>query len=312
MADVLSADLSSSEFLPADLLTSFVQDLWAERGLSQNTLLAYRSDLSDFNRYLERCPDGASSLGDATSAVVESYLAALLRRGLNARTVRRRLSSLQQFYGWLQRTGQRRDSPLGTLEPPRLPRALPKDLSEAEIERLLALPEDRDGLALRDRAMLEVMYAGGLRVSELVNLTLPMVNRNQGVLRITGKGGRDRLAPLGEIAGEWLERYLHRGRPHWARGWVSDTVFLSRRGARLTRQAFWYMIRRRARQAGIGKPLSPHMLRHSFATHLLNHGADLRVLQMLLGHSDLTTTQIYTQVARQRLQELHARHHPRG
>ncbi len=306
------AGVPPARLLSPDPLTEFIQELWAERGLSQNTLLAYRADLSDFTRYLEQHPAGESSPHTADRAAVESYLASLLRRGLNARTVRRRLSSLQQFYGWLQRTGQRRDSPLGTIDPPRLPRSLPRDLTEAEVERLLEIPADRDALALRDRAMLEVMYASGLRVSELVNLALPMINRNQGILRVTGKGGRDRLAPFGETAGEWLEKYLDQGRPQLLCGLASDTVFLNRRGGRLTRQAFWYMIRRRARQAGIRKALSPHMLRHSFATHLLNHGADLRVLQMLLGHSDLTTTQIYTQVARQRLKELHARHHPRG
>ncbi len=292
-------------------ISAFLDALWMERGLSDNTLAAYRSDLEGFARWLARHSD-AADLGRAHRADIMAYLAARVAAGASRRTSARLLSSLRRFYRYQLRQGAMREDPTARVEAPRPDRPLPGALTEAEVERLLDAPDSTTVLGRRDRCMLEVLYATGLRVSELVGLAFEQVNRRQGVVRVTGKGGRDRLVPLGEAAQDALDDYLRDDRPALARGRVDPAVFITARGRGMTRQAFWYRLRDHARAAGIRKPLSPHTLRHSFATHLLNHGADLRVVQMLLGHSDLSTTQVYTHVARARLQALHAEHHPRG
>jgi integrase/recombinase XerD len=232
--------------------------------------------------------------------------------GPSARSTARRLASLRRFYQYLLRERLIDQDPSDRLEGPRLGRPLPNSLTEAEVESLLNAPCVGEAIGLRDRTMLELLYATGLRVSELVQLKSMQVNLRQGVVRVTGKGQKDRLVPLGEVAIDWLQRYLSVARPDLMRGRLAEELFVTRRGERMTRQAFWYLIKRYAILAGITKPLSPHTLRHAFATHLLNHGADLRVVQMLLGHCDISTTQIYTHVARARLKEVHAKHHPRG
>lgn len=294
----MSADLTIDHFLDA---------LWLEQGLSDNTLTAYRTDLRHCQRWLEQRSRG---LDTAEAADILGYLAA--QQGGSVRTAARRLSSLRRFYAWRVREGQRQDDPTARIQAPKLGRSLPKSLTEAEVESLIEAPDTQTALGLRDRAMLEILYATGLRVSELVALELRQINTRQGVVRVTGKGSKERLVPLGEEALGWLQSYMNTARPDLLRGSTSEALFPTRRGGAMTRQAFWYLIRRYAVLAGIDKPLSPHVLRHAFATHLLNHGADLRVVQMLLGHSDISTTQIYTHVARERLKQLHAEHHPRG
>lgn len=301
----------------AVLVDDFADAAWAEQGLARRTLDSYRSDLAGFARWRAGRRGG---LAGADRAALFDYLAERTRAGYSARSNARLLTALRTFYAWLLRRGTRDDDPTALLEPPKLPRALPKALPEAQVEALLAAPDVATPQGLRDRAMLELMYACGLRVSELVGLPTNGVNLRQGVLRVTGKGEKTRLVPLGEEAQHWLQRYLDEARPTFAgarplavdvRGDVP--LFLgSNRGA-LSRQQFWATVKRHAAAAGIDPDrISPHGLRHSFATHLLNHGADLRALQLLLGHSSLSTTQVYTLVAREHLQRLHARHHPRG
>lgn len=288
----------------------FLDALWMEHGLSENTLSAYRRDLAGCARWLTRA---RRRLIDAQKADLASYIADCAQHGARPRTTARLLSTLRRFYRYLVREGVLSDDPTAELQSPKLGRPLPKSLSEEQVEALLAAPDITTALGLRDRTMLETLYAAGLRVSELVGLTISQLNRDAGFVRVMGKGSKERLIPLGEEAGEWLSRYLSEARPTLVRERQTDALFPTVRGARMTRQAFWYAIKRYARKAGIDEnQLSPHTLRHAFATHLLNHGADLRVVQMLLGHADLSTTQIYTHVARARLQELHARHHPRG
>lgn len=291
------------------VIERFLSRWWAEEGVSSHTLAAYRSDLTDLLRWLEShgCTDF-----DVTDSQLQAYLAACFNRNLSASTVRRRLSALRRFYRWLLRERYLRHDPSCRLSFPRAPRSLPKGLSEADVERLLAAPDTATPLGLRDRAMLELLYATGLRVSELTGLESGQVNLMQGVLRVVGKGNKERLVPLGEEAAEWIERYLRQARPLLAGGRAESHLFLSSRGRGMVRQTFWHAIRRHAVTAGIAAAISPHTLRHAFATHLLDHGADLRAVQMLLGHSDLSTTQIYTHVARQRLKALHQAHHPRG
>jgi len=293
-----------------DVITAFLDALWMERGLADNTLSAYGSDLRGFARWLAS-HSGAALLG-ADRADVMAYLAARVSQGNSRRSSARLLSSLRRFYHYQLRQGAVSIDPTARVESPKPDRPLPDALTEAEVERLLNAPDTDSLIGQRDRCMLEVLYATGLRVSELVGLRMDQVNRHQGVVRVTGKGGKERLVPLGESALDALSDYLNTVRPHLARGASDAAVFTTRRGVRMTRQAFWYRIRDHARTADITKPLSPHTLRHSFATHLLNHGADLRVVQLLLGHTDLSTTQVYTHVARARLQALHAEHHPRG
>ncbi len=292
------------------LIEQFLDALWLERGLSRNTLSAYGTDLRQAAGWLRDQTNGG--LCDARDIDLLGYLAHRAQNRTSPRTTARLLSSLRRFYAYLVRQGTVRDDPSAGLAAPKLGRSLPHALSEADVEALLAAPVVDDDLGLRDRAMLEVLYATGLRVSELVGLSLRQLNLRQGVVRVVGKGSKERLVPLGEEAMAWLERYLSTVRPGLANDPRVEAVFLTRRGRGLTRQAFWHLIKRHAVRAGITKPLSPHTLRHSFATHLLNHGADLRSVQMLLGHSDLSTTQIYTHVSRVRLKQLHAQHHPRG
>ncbi|CAL1238976.1 site-specific tyrosine recombinase XerD [Candidatus Methylocalor cossyra] len=292
------------------LIARFLDALWVEEGLSENTQKAYASDLCHFATWLSETRGMALAAADAAS--IEAYLAEKYHRKASGRSVARLLSSLRKLYLFLLREGRVTADPTAALRGPRLGRPLPKTLTEEDVEALLDAPAAGEALGLRDRAMLEVLYATGLRVSELVGLRLDQVNLRQGVVRVTGKGSKDRLVPLGEEAEHWIHRYLQGARPVILNGRHSDALFVTERGAAMTRQAFWYLIKRYAAKAGVHKPLSPHTLRHAFATHLLNHGADLRVVQLLLGHSDLSSTQIYTHVAQDRLKELHARCHPRG
>jgi integrase/recombinase XerD len=291
-----------------NLIDQFLDVLWMERGLGANTLQAYRTDLSVFADWQSR--RGITDLLQTSPADLHTYLA--LQAQGSARSTARRLSSLRRLFQYLAREGRISADPTLNIEAPRLGRSLPKSLTEADVEALLQAPDISSRTGMRDRAMLEVLYATGLRVSELVNLRLDQINLRQGVIRVVGKGKKERLVPLGEESIDWLERYIREVRPDFFHGHPDTTLFPSNRGTPQTRQTFWYAIKRYALQAGITKPLSPHVLRHAFATHLLNHGADLRVVQMLLGHSDISTTQIYTHVARERLKDIHARHHPRG
>ncbi len=282
-----------------------------EHGLSGNTLSAYGQDLKGLACWL--ASTAQKGLLEASRADLQAYLAYRFAQGTTARSAARLLSSLRRFYRYELREARIQSDPTALLDSPRLGRPLPGSLSEQEVEALLGAPQIDTPIGLRDRAMLELLYACGLRVSELVGLALARLNLCQGAIRIAGKGSKERQLPMGELAQDWMERYLGGARPALLRsGAVSEAVFLTHRGQGMTRQAFWYRVRLYAREAGIDKALSPHTLRHAFATHLLNHGADLRVVQMLLGHSDLSTTQIYTHIARARLQALHSRHHPRG
>jgi integrase/recombinase XerD len=291
------------------LIERFLDALWLEHGLSENTLTAYRSDLQGLAHYLARQQGG---LLDADRAELLGYLQWRVEQGAKPRSSARLLSSIRRFYRYLVRERLLAEDPSARIDAPKLGRALPKSLTETEVEALLTAPDSSELLGMRDRAMLEVLYASGLRVSELISLTLSQVNLQQGLVKVIGKGNKERLVPLGEEALGWLERYLRESRGLLLGASQSDVLFPSRRGSAMTRQAFWQLIKRYAVQAGISKSLSPHTLRHAFATHLLNHGADLRVVQLLLGHSSLSTTQIYTHVARERLKSLHAQHHPRG
>ncbi|GAB6389159.1 site-specific tyrosine recombinase XerD [Stutzerimonas marianensis] len=291
------------------MIDRFLDALWLEKGLADNTRQAYRSDLALFNGWLD---ERGVRLADAGRDVILDHLAWRLHNAYKARSTARLLSGLRGFYRFLVREGLVAVDPTLQVDLPRLGRPLPKAMSEADVEALLAAPELGDPLGLRDRAMLEVLYACGLRITELISLTLEQVNLRQGVLRTFGKGSKERLVPLGEEANHWLERYLRDARRELLGAKIGDVVFPSQRGDQMTRQTFWYRIKLHAKVAGITASISPHTLRHAFATHLLNHGADLRTVQMLLGHSDLSTTQIYTHVARARLQALHAQHHPRG
>ena len=295
---------------PADPAVSrFLDAVWMERGLSPNTLAAYRADLTALSRWLgERgIPMMLTSRAD-----LQDFIAWRVHAGARPRSTARQLSSFRRFFRYLVREGEVREDPTAQIAMPKIGRSLPKSLTEEEVEALLSAPVVSDPLGNRDRAMLEVLYATGLRVSELVNLRHGQVNINQGVIRILGKGNRERLIPLGEEAMRWLTEFASGARSEILLERQTDYLFPTRRGDRMTRQAFWHIIKRYARKSNISKELSPHTLRHAFATHLLNHGADLRVVQMLLGHSDLSTTQIYTHVARERLKELHGQHHPRG
>jgi len=286
---------------------NFLDVIWMERGLSENTMQAYRSDLYFFSTWLAR---RGGQIKLTTAADILAYLA-----DQNARSVRttgRRLSSLKRLFQFLVRENIIAEDPTANIESPRLGRPLPKSLTETEVEQLLQAPDSNIAAGVRDRTMLEVLYATGLRVSELVGLRLDQINLRQGVIRISGKGGKERLVPLGEVAVAWLEKYLRSTRAAFFKNDPDATLLPSNRGKPMVRQTFWHAIKRYARIAGINKPMSPHVLRHAFATHLLNHGADLRVVQMLLGHSNISTTQIYTHVARERLKNIHAEHHPRG
>lgn len=290
------------------LLDEFADRLWLEEGLARNTLESYRRDLSQFADWLEK---RGSELMAVTRTDLEAYLA-YKNPHAKPRSIGRLIASLRRFYRYLLRENMVSEDPTLQLDSPKLPRSLPKSLTEEEVEALLNQPDTGQMLGLRDRAMLEMLYATGLRVSELVNIKVTEISLNEGVVRATGKGSKTRLVPLGEESLDWIARYMKDARPQILNGQMSESMFVTLRGGAMTRQAFWYLIKRHARLAGIQKHLSPHVLRHAFATHLLNHGADLRVVQMLLGHADISTTQIYTHVARERLKSLHAMHHPRG
>lgn len=295
-----------------DLMHRFIDTLWMEQGLSKNTLSAYQSDLSGLSKWLQSqdpyAPDSISNtLINVDTGQLQSYLAT--RR---SRSAARSLSTMRRFYRYLLRERLINTDPSALIAAPKLGRPLPKTLTEQDVEALLNTPDTRTTLGLRDRAMLETLYATGLRVSELVSLQLGQLNCRRGLVRITGKGNKERLVPLGEEAIFWLQEYQESARANLLQKHISQAVFITRRGGAMTRHAFWHLIKRYAIGSHINKDLSPHILRHAFATHLLNHGADLRVLQMLLGHSDLSTTQIYTHVARARLKEMHALHHPRA
>ena len=291
------------------LVAAFCDALWLEDGLSRNTIDAYRRDLMLFSQWLESA--ALPALVEVGAADLQAYIAAR-HPGSKASSANRRLTVFRRFYRWLAREGRRSDDPTLQLRTARQPPRFPKTLSESQVEALLAAPDAGTPLGQRDRAMLETLYATGLRVSELVGLRTVEVGLNEGVVRVIGKGNKERLVPLGDEARDWIERWLAEGRRTLLAGRACDALFVTRLGGPMTRQMFWTLVKRYAWAAGIVSPLSPHVLRHAFATHLLNHGADLRVVQMLLGHADISTTQIYTHVARERLRQLHARHHPRG
>jgi integrase/recombinase XerD len=293
-----------------NLIEKYIDSLWLEKGLSQNTLESYQRDLKALTIWLD---ESNRSLESVRREDLLKYLADRMGNGIKARSTARALSCLRSFYRYLLREKLIKVDPTLRIENPKLGRPLPDSLTESDVERLLAAPDLTTPLGVRDRAMLEVLYACGLRVTELVSLRLTDMNLRQGVLRVMGKGSKERLVPLGEEAINWLQQFIQESRDELLKkNLAEDVVFPSSQGKVMTRQTFWHRIKIHAEAAGIKKKLSPHTLRHAFATHLVNHGADLRVVQLLLGHSDLSTTQIYTHIARHRMKELHAEHHPRG
>jgi len=295
----------------ARALDRFADGLWLNDGLARNTLESYRRDMRLFAAWLDEAR--GVPLIAASPADLQRHLAWQVEvKHAKPRTTGRLVSSLKRFYLFAVREGLRRDDPAVDLDSPKLPRSLPKSLSEEEVEALLEAPDDSTAQGLRDRAMLETLYASGLRVSELVGLKSVQVSLDMNVVRVLGKGSKERLTPLGEEAAAWIARYQREARPQILAGRKSDALFVTARAAPMTRQSFWSIVKRLAARAGIRRPISPHTLRHAFATHLINHGADLRVVQLLLGHADISTTQIYTHVARERLKALHRKHHPRG
>lgn len=292
------------------LIERFLDALWLERGLSDNTLVAYRSDLAQLSEYLGQ---KSKSLETAVMVDLQQLIKERHQKSLSPRSVARALSSWKRFYRYAVREGICSDDPTALISAPRQGRHLPGTLTEQEVEKLLDAPDINTPEGFRDRAMLETLYASGLRVTELVSLRMEQVNFNLGVIKTVGKGNKERLVPVGDDAQEWLQGYIKNPRDELLKGHAQvDALFVTRRGGQMTRQAFWYSIKKNAARAGINKQVSPHTLRHAFATHMLNHGADLRVVQMLLGHSNVSTTQIYTHVARARLQALHQEHHPRA
>ncbi|MDT8364608.1 MAG: site-specific tyrosine recombinase XerD [Nitrosomonas sp.] len=296
----------------ARLLDEFADALWLEDGLSRNTISSYRADLLKLGRWLVTHQRAEGEFSRVTQTDLLAFLSSSIVQGAKASTASRVLSCIRRFYRYLLRQGSVTLDPTLNIDSPGIPRYLPATLSEEEVEVLLAAPNIQHPLGLRDRAMLELLYATGLRVSELVTLQISQVRQDMGIVHVLGKGNKERLVPLGEEALHWLTQYLQQARLIILDTKHSGTLFVTTHGGAMTRQAFWYLIKRHALRAGISKPLSPHTLRHAFATHLLNHGADLRVVQLLLGHTDIATTQIYTHIARERLKQLHARHHPRG
>ncbi len=295
------------------VIDRFIDGAWLESGLSQHTLDAYRRDLTHYSRWLQSVGSrGKRTLTHADRSSILAYLADRVGAGAKPRSTARLLSSLRRFYRYGVREGFCANDPTVDVESPKLGRPVPKTLTEDDVERLLEAPDDSTALGIRDRAMIEVLYATGLRVSELVGLQLAEVNVEAGIVRVTGKGDKERLVPFGEEASDWIRRYVEDARADILGQKRTSALFVTGRGGQMTRQAFWHLLKRHAASAGIDKDLSPHTLRHAFATHLINHGADLRTVQMLLGHSSLSTTQIYTHVARERLKNLHEQHHPRG
>jgi len=305
----MAADIGTDANAPEAIIDKFLDTIWLERGLSVNTLGAYRADLMALQRWLATRD---ISLIFATRADLLAFIAWRTKEGAKPRSTARQLSSFRRFYRFLLRENVIGEDPTLKIEMPKIGRSLPRSLTESEVDALLGAPDTHDPLGHRDRTMLEVLYATGLRVSELINLKQSEINLNQGVLRVIGKGERERLIPIGDEAQNWLRDFIVGPRVEILLERQTDYLFPTRRGDRMTRQAFWHIIKRYTKKAEIAGKLSPHTLRHAFATHLLNNGADLRVVQMLLGHSDLSTTQIYTHVARARMKELHAQHHPRG
>ena len=288
----------------------FIDSLWSQKGLADLTLSAYQQDLRQFSRWLVQ---RHQKLVSANQSSIQDFLAERFDGGASARSNARLLSTLKQYYRHLIKLGKRQDNPTALISAPKIHRTLPQSLTESDIEKLLAAPDLETDFGMRDRCMLELMYSSGLRVSELVGLQMNQVNTNLGMVRLIGKGSKERVIPVGEEALHWLAKYVKQSRPGLQREKVpNDALFLSSRGTAITRQAFWQNIKKYLLKAGVKTVFSPHSLRHAFATHLLNHGADLRTVQMLLGHSSLSTTQIYTHVAQSRLQSIHARHHPRG
>ena len=291
-------------------IEAFLDALWSERGLSQNTLAAYGRDLKALADWQTK---NNRNLIDASNSELLEYITLRIKQGSKSRSIARTISTLRRFFRYQLREGNIQEDPTALIELPKLGKPLPNSLSEANVEALLNAPVISDPIGLRDRAMLELLYATGLRVTELVSLEYNQINLLQGVVRVIGKGNKERLVPMGDEAVSWINNYLNEARSELLKsGGVSNALFVTKRGSGMTRQAFWYLIKRYAVQAGIKQKLSPHTLRHAFATHLLNYGADLRVVQLLLGHSDLSTTQIYTHIAKSRLQNLHQEHHPRG
>jgi len=309
MTKKLSDKFRQRKLSSEELVDQFLDAIWMEHGLSANTLGAYRADLRILGR---RLSEQNIPIERAEKADLLEFIAARVDNGAKPRSTARQLSSFRRFYRYIMRAGLRDTDPTADIEMPRIGRSLPKTLTEDEVDSLLQAPNTDEPLGHRDRAMLELLYATGLRVSELINLKQAQVNFNQGVVRIVGKGDQERLIPLGDEAQRWLREFVDGPRMEILLERQTDYLFPTRRGDRMTRQAFWHIIKRYAQKADIDKKLSPHSLRHAFATHLLNRGADLRVVQLLLGHSDLSTTQIYTHIARERLKDLHAEHHPRG
>lgn len=291
-----------------NLIDAYIDAVWVEKGLSQHSLDAYRRDLTGYAKWL--APRGAT-LDKSTTVDCQEYLAERFA-SYSSRSTARLMSCLRGFFQWMIRQNRIDIDPLAQVRSPKLGRPLPKTLTESEVEKLLNAPKVDLSLELRDKAMLEILYACGLRISELTGLRVDQVNLRQGVVRTMGKGSKERLVPMGDTAIAWLQRYMRQSRPELLGSKSSDVLFLSGRGKEMTRQTFWHRIKVYAERAEIKKAISPHVLRHAFATHLLNHGADLRVVQLLLGHSDLSTTQIYTHVAQERMKSLHAQHHPRG
>ncbi|WP_419177398.1 site-specific tyrosine recombinase XerD [Methylotenera versatilis] len=303
-----NAGKSTTEINGTSQIDTFIDHLWLEDGLSKNTLESYRADLSQFNAWLNK---QEVQLFSVSQADIQQYLSIKFPQS-KPRSISRLIASMRRFYRYALREHLIGIDPTLQIESPKLPRSLPKSLNEQEVTDLLNAPDISQHIGLRDRAMLELLYASGLRVSELVTVNVNEVSTQDGVVRVTGKGSKTRLVPMGEEAADWIDRYLKYARPEILQKRPCDALFVTNRAEMMTRQAFWYLIKRYALIAGITKHMSPHVLRHAFATHLLNHGADLRVVQMLLGHSDISTTQIYTHVARERLKKLHSAHHPRG
>jgi len=287
----------------------YIDSVWLEKGLSDNTMESYQRDIQKLELHLSHAK---VSLENAANFDLMAFFAESSRAGLKPSSLARSLSSIKGFYQYMVRENHIEVNPAALIESPKQGRPIPKSLTESDVEALLAAPNVATDLGLRDRAMLELLYACGLRVSELVELDMSQLNLSAGVVKVFGKGSKERLVPIGEIAQNWLQKYIKQARPQLLKSEASGVLFPSNRGQHMTRQTFWHRIKQHGITAGIQKPLSPHVIRHAFATHLLNHGADLRVIQMLLGHSDLSTTQIYTHVATQRLQNLHSQHHPRG
>jgi integrase/recombinase XerD len=295
--------------MSAKIIDQFIDHLWLEDGLSKNTLNSYRFDLSIFVSWLAETKK--IELLDVSALEIQEFLAFKFPTS-KSRSISRLLATLRRFFRFLLRENKIKEDPTLKIQTPKIPKSLPKSLSEDEVEGLLKAPDIKTAVGMRDRSMLELLYACGLRVSELVGIQLTEVILNDGVIRVTGKGSKTRLVPMGEEAVDWIKKYLAESRQNILNKQTSKFLFVTNRGGEMTRQAFWYLIKKYALMANINKPMSPHILRHAFATHLINHGADLRVVQMLLGHSDISTTQIYTHVARERLKKLHQEHHPRG